>query len=292
MDREMTAEIVISPRDESVRVELAEAGGWDAYAAEIRAVLGLAIDACGVTSLEVGALLVNRPLPHRYMRLRNGTEVNPAEAVDLVVRMAAGWGPYCRLTRAGLLRIESGWDGAVHLYVEPMVADVLTGLGQKELSLERRIAVPEPDDVSRPVTAAADDNFWAAVLEAAQRAVVLLCERWAHGAYGCRWFRITRMNVAEEAQAVRPRSLLCLVVDPNLQSDPALLDDAFTAFKAPITPGELPYCAYPYGVDDFAAVTDDGFPLLLRDSMLVNCCAVVPDSDGVVRGRWEDPMEV
>lgn len=287
MDSEMTTEIVVSPRHESVRADLAEARGWSAYASELRSVLEVVIDTSGVGTLEVGELLVSQPLPDRHSRLRNGLEINPAEAMDLVVGMAAGCGPYCRLTGAGRLRIESGWDGAVHLSVTSNVANELVGLRALDLTLERRIAAPEPADVSRPVDAAADDAFWAAV-QAAAGGVTLLCERWAHGAYGCRWFRVTPGNAAEVAEAVRPRSLLCVVADPDLGLEPGLLDDDFTAFQAPLTPGELAYRAYPGGADDLAEVTDGGFSFMLEDSALVSWCAVVPDPDGVVRGQWED----
>ncbi|MBG0819106.1 hypothetical protein [Planomonospora sp. ID82291] len=211
--------------------------------------------------------------------------------MDLVEGMAAGYGPYCRLSRTGRLRVESGWDGAVHFYVPSKIANEIVGLRSGNLSLEWRIAAPEPADVSRFVEAAADDDFWKAVTAVARR-VTLLCERWAYGAYGCRWFRITPDNAAEVAQAVRPRSLLCVVTDPDLRLEPALLDGDFTAFKDPLTSGELAYCAYPDGAADLAEVTDGGFSFMLKDSALVKWCAVVPDPDGVVRGQWEDFREM
>jgi len=283
----MTVELIVSPRNEGVQADLSEAQSWNAYAVELRSVLRTVIAESGVDTLQVSELLVSRPLPDRYCMLRNGWELSPAKAVDLVEDMVAGFGPYCRLSRASRLRIESGWNGAVHLYMPPEIANNLVGLCSEHVSLQWRSAVPESAPESRLVKRAADDTFWAAVMSVTGR-VTLLCERWAYGAFGCRWFRITPENIAEVSQAVRPRSLLCVVVDPDLRLQPALLNDDFTAFKDPFTVGELIYRAYPDGADDLAEVIGDGFLFMLNDAILSNWCAVVPDPDGEVRGQWEE----
>ncbi|MET9969948.1 hypothetical protein ABZZ80_29490 [Streptomyces sp. NPDC006356] len=286
----MTTELVVGPRAEDVRTDLAEAPGWSAYVTKLREVLAAVIGTTGAEPLEVGGLLVGEPLPESLVGLRNGLEVGPAQAVELVVGMVAGHGPYCQLTSPGRLRVESGWDGFVHLFVTAAAADAVQALGaDDDLVLDRRVAEPEDEDVPNPVTTAADDAFWSEVGAAAGTAkLTLLCERWAHGAYGCRWFRVTPENVAAAAEAVRPRSLLSVVVDPDLRLDPLFLDDDFTAFKAPLAAGELTYRAGPRGADDLRELTDDDFAFLLRDSAPVAWRAVVPDSDGVVRGRWEE----
>jgi hypothetical protein len=290
VDREVVTELIAGPRDENVRDALDEAKGWGSYAAELRGVLGAVIEASGTGTLEVGELLVGRPLPDELSALRNGMEVSPQEAMDLAVGMAAGRGPYCVLAGADQLRIESGWNGFVHLFITPQVADRVAGLHGDDVSLEWRTAAPEPADESRIVDNPADAEFWAAVRTAAAE-LTLLCERWAHGAYGCRWFRVTSENSAEVAGAVRPRSLLCVVSDPELRLNTDLLDDDFTAFKAPLTPGELTYRSFPGGADTLSEITDEGFAFMLQDAALENWRAVVPDSDGVVRGSWEDFRE-
>ncbi|MFI7295235.1 hypothetical protein [Streptomyces sp. NPDC050121] len=290
MSTELSTELVLGPRSESVRDELAEASDWSAYAAELRRALATVIEKSDVDFLEVGELLVSQPLPGRYASLRNGVDVPPSEAIDLVEGMVAGRGPYCRLSMSGRLLIESGWDGAVHLYVTPAVTTELAGFRSGEVSLEWRSAVPEPVDVSKPVDAVADEGFWDAVREVSERAT-LLCERWAHGAYGCRWFRVTRDNVGEVARLVRPRSLLCVVAEPDLQPGPETLEDEFTAFADPLLPGELVYRAYPGGADSLSDVIGEGFSFMLADKAMGSWCAVVPDEDGVNRGQWESPGE-
>ncbi|MFF8189986.1 hypothetical protein ACF05L_03680 [Streptomyces bobili] len=286
----MSKELIISPRSERVREELADAGAWSSYAAELRQVLGAVIEMSGVDFLEVGELLVSEPLPDRHLGLYNGAEVPFPQAIDLVEGMAAGRGPYCQLSAPGRLQIESGWDGAVHLYTTRAVAADLAGLHGQGVILQWREAAPEPTAISKPVGAVADESFWATVAKASER-FTLLCERWAYGAYGCRWFRVTRENAAELARLMRPRSLVCVATEPELQPRPELLEDDFTAFVAPLLPGELVYRAYPGGADTLSEVTGEGFSLMLADRVIGDWCVVVPDSDGANRAHWESPKE-
>jgi hypothetical protein len=86
----MSKELIISPRSEHVREELAEAAAWSAYAAELREVLGAAMEKSGADLLEVGELLVSEPLLGERRGLRNGAEVRPAQAIGLAEGMAAG----------------------------------------------------------------------------------------------------------------------------------------------------------------------------------------------------------
>ncbi|MEU8347320.1 hypothetical protein AB0C74_36950 [Spirillospora sp. NPDC048832] len=290
MAGEMSKELVVSPRGERVREELADAGAWSSYAAVLRQVLGALIAKSDADLLEVRELLVSEPLPGRHLGLHNGAKVPLPQAIDLVEGMAAGRGPYCQLSILGWLQIESGWDGAVHLYTTQAVAADLAQFHCRDAILQWRDATPEPTTISKPVAVVADESFWEAVAKASER-FTLLCERWAYGAYGCRWFVVTRENVAELARLMRPRSLVCVASDPELQPSPELLEDDFTAFVAPLTPGELVYRAYPGGADTLSEVTSEGFSLMLADRVIGDWCAVMPDSDGVTRALWESPEE-
>jgi hypothetical protein len=240
-----------------------------------------------VDLLKVDELLVNEPLPSRYSSLHNGVEVPVLYAIDLVEGMVSGRGPYCRLSVPGRLRIEPGWDGAVHVYVTPVAATKLADLPGGEAIFRWRSAVPDSEDVSNPVDAVADEGFWAAVREAAGRAT-LLCERWAYGDCGCRWFRVTPGNAMEIAGLVWPGSLVCVIAEPDWRTGPEVLEDDFTAFADPTVPGELIYRSYPGGADSISDVAED-FSFILPDKILGDWCAVVPDSDGVARGQWPSP---
>ncbi|MFI9339705.1 hypothetical protein ACIG0D_00270 [Streptomyces sp. NPDC052773] len=278
MAGELNKELIISPRSERVREELAGAAAWGSYAVELRRVLGAVIEKSGAGFLEVGELLVGEPLPAGCLGLFNGARVQTPQAIDLAEGMAAGRGPYCQLAAPGRVQIESGWEGAVHVYTTRAAAAGLAGLGGQDVILQWRDAAPEPTEIPEPVDAVADDSFWAAVAEASER-LTLLCERWAHGAYGCRWFRVTRENAAGLARLMRPRSLVYVVTEPELHPRPELLEDDFTAFAAPLLPGELTHRAYLGGAETLSEVTAEGFSLMLADTVMGDWCAVVPDSD-------------
>ncbi|MYW68311.1 hypothetical protein GTY65_30185 [Streptomyces sp. SID8379] len=290
MTGELGMELIASPRDERVWEELGDAATWSAYAAELRRVLGAVIEKSGADRLEVTYLMVSEPLDDGHPGLRNGTEVQAPQAIDLVEEMAAGRGPYACLSAPGRLQIESGWDGAVHLCTTQAVAADLAGLRGDDVILRWRDGAPEPTEILNPVVAVADESFWATVAEVSER-FTLLCERWAYGAYGWRWFRVTRENAAELARLVRPRSLVCVATEPDLHPRPELLEDNFTAFSAPLLPGELAYRSYPGGADSLAEVMGEGFSLMLADKAMGDRCAVVPDPDGVLRAQWENPAE-
>lgn len=288
MDSEIVKELIISPRGDRVREDLEDAAGWGSYATALRQALGAVFARSGVDLLEVGGLLVNEPLPDRHTGLRNGGNVRLAQAIDIVEGMAAGRGPYCQLSVAGRLQIESGWDGAVHIYMTRSDAADLASLQCRDAILRWREAVPDRAVISEQVDAVADESFWEMVANASER-TTLLCERWAYGAYGCRWFRVTQENAAELADLMQPRSLVCVACDPVLHPRFEILMDDFTAFRAPLLPGELYYRPFPGGADELSELTVAGFTFMLADSALSDWCAVVPDSDGVNRAQWESP---
>lgn len=285
---EMSKELIISPRSELLREELAEADAWSSYAAELREVLGEAIAKCDVDALGIDGLMVNEPMSDMHIGLYNGAEVRLPQAMDLVEGMVGGRGPYCQLSVPGWLQIESGWDGAVHLFTTPALAAELARLRCRDVVFRWRDATPDVMAISNPVAAVADENFWKAVAKVSDR-FTLLCERWAYGAYGCTWFRVTRENVADLPRLMRPRSLVCVASDPPMQPRPELLEDDFTAFVAPVLSGDLLFRAYPGGADTLTEVTSQGFSLMLADSVMGGWCAVTPDVDGVTRASWSCP---
>ncbi|MGY4980184.1 transposase [Streptomyces sp. 900105755] len=139
--------------------------------------------------------------------------------------------------------------------------------------------------------AVADEGFWDAVRKVSG-GTTLLCERWAHGAYGCRWFRVNRENAAEAARLVSPCALLRVVAEPDLRADAEVPDDDSTAFASPLSPGELVHKEYPGGAGSLSDVVSAGFSLLLADAAICRWCAVVPDPDGVNRAQWESPEQL
>ncbi|MGP4105290.1 hypothetical protein [Nonomuraea sp. KM90] len=286
MDSEVTEELAIGPANNVVAERLADAPGWEEYSARLRDTLWKVVNTTGVESLEVADLLVPEPLPSRCSSLRNGVKLNPAEAIGMIIDMLAGVSPYCRFMAPGL-HVAAGYNGYVNIFISRDSADKLADLERKELCLQWCNRAPySPDDIQL-VEASADGGFWTSIRSAAEAAVVLLCERWAHGDYGCNWFLLNPNNIDEIIRSVQPRSLLCVAIDPDLHLNPALLKEDFTAFGAPLIPGRLRYSAYHWGANDLQELLDQGMAFMIATSDLRELCAVVPDTDGVVRGVWE-----
>ncbi|MDX8140803.1 hypothetical protein SK854_01680 [Lentzea sp. BCCO 10_0061] len=288
----MELEIVVRPRDEDVGSKLDEAPGWPDYARELREVFRVAVEASGAGALEVSGLMVHEPLPDRLSWLREGISIAAAEVADLYTEtVGRGSSPLFCLA-SDVLRIELCWDGWVFLPTTQEVYDALDDLPEEHLEIGWRPSRPdpEPDGV---VEFSADEDFWAQVRLAARHKTTLLGERWASGTCGTRWFLLSPENVDDVIAAVEPGSLISVAVDPDLRV--RLVDRSFTAFTAPLGPGELVYREVWFGVDDdaeLAEVTGAGFDLFLSDAALAELYAVVPDADGVARRRWDDPKQV
>ncbi|WP_194116911.1 hypothetical protein [Streptomyces otsuchiensis] len=145
---------------------------------------------------------------------------------------------------------------------------------------------PEEDDAEL-VEDPADDDFWQAICDGLQP-TTLVCEQWAHGVRGYRWWRVAApADVAAVRHEVRPRSLVRFVFQPDLGFSEDMLEESFTAFRTPLEPGELEYREYPFGTDTLEEVRDADFTLALIERDLDDRQAVVPDADGVIRACWE-----
>lgn len=277
MGREVTVELVIAPAAAEVAADLGDAAGWSAYEQALRAVLTELLDGAGTEALTVDNLIINEPLPERFARLRPGASIDVPEALDLAVGMVIGDGPYCTIQAPGGFELASGWDGAVHVLLPARPAELQLPHTEQDpvLRLEWRDPPSVDPEDTKLITAVADEAFWAEVEAAASAAApqpTLLAERWAYGALGLRWFLVTPGTAATAtaataqalARTVEARSLLSVVVAPELNPSPEALEDGFEEANV----GEL--------------------SLLIPDEALVKWRAVVPDADGVVRARWED----
>lgn len=265
MGREVTVELVIAPAADEVAEDLARAEGWADYEHALRAVLAEVLGTAG--ALTVDSLIVNEPLPQRYSGLRPGARVEIPEALDLAVGMVIGDGPYCTLRGADGFELASGWDGAVHLLLPAKQELRLSAGHEAALRLEWRDPPSVSPEDTPLITAAADEAFWAAVEAAASAALpepTLLAERWAYGRLGFRWFIVAPAATRDLARTVEARSLLSVIVAPDSDPKPEELEDGF----------------------EEAVVGDLSLPI--PDEAMARWRAVVPDADGVVRGRWED----
>ncbi|WP_369371048.1 hypothetical protein AB1046_20110 [Promicromonospora sp. Populi] len=278
-------EICVAPRDESVRRDLDRSSAWRGFERDLRRVLGDLISAAQVEQFEVLDLFVGEVPPDALSALRNGSVLARDEAVELVVRMAAGHGPYCVLSASGF-RIECSWDGSVYVMApSELSARIRKG---SDLQVEYREAPAPQQRVEKSVEAVADDAFWDAVSRTSAD-LRLVCERWAYGSLGTRWFQIGSGSLDHVVASVRPRSLVSVLLDPETRLDRLDLDEGFTALGPLSAAGEMQHREFPLGADSIDDVVSEGWRQAVGEADRWSWVAAVPDADGVLRIAWPMP---
>ncbi|MFF3873015.1 RNA-binding protein [Streptomyces sp. NPDC001978] len=243
------------------------------------------LDAFGLGSL----------LPGGLASFHDGAEVPLDTAVELVRLMLRDSGAWCRLEVEGAFAVHVGWDQ--YLYVGSSRPCHVALAHTRELGLfpERLDASPydfEPDEdgVLRP----GDDDFWASLRRAVTGGRSILLEE-IYVQNASRWHRLTSDTIDTVRAALAPRARLA--VWPGLSSDTAAVLDALPAegliegvwqdkegqiHSAIADEEEFPELVARISGADAAALlsmyVDERVPLL---------SAVMPDSDGVVRARWQ-----
>ncbi|WP_309134101.1 hypothetical protein [Cellulomonas sp.] len=234
-------------------------------------------------TFEVSELFVGEPVEGSAADLRNGSLVSLEDALELVRRMRVGHGPYCVL-KAAEMSVQCSWDGAVFLTLDSMTPLPELDLWP-HLSISSREVPPAVHTEESFVTAVADEAFWSSVASAPGR-VKLLRERWAYGKFGSRWHDISDCALPRQRPPVDPRSLLSVVLDPQLDPDHVRLDSAFTAIRELGGSGELVHEEFPFGIEAVADFRRDGWRFAVSESEAWRWMAVVPDRDGEVRACW------
>ncbi|MFD0367583.1 RNA-binding protein [Streptomyces sp. NPDC127114] len=234
-------------------------------------------------------------LPGGLAGFYDGAEVSLDTGLELVRLMLRDSGAWCRLEVEGAFAVHVGWDQ--YVYVEsgqPCHAALARsrelGLFPERLDVSPYDFEPDEDGVLRP----GDDEFWARLRrEVASGRAGLLEEIYVHSA--SRWHPLTSDTVDAVRAALAPRARLS--VWPDLSSDTAAVLEALPTeglvegvwqdmdgqiHSGVADEGEFPELAARIAGAHAAAVlpvyADERRPLL---------SAVMPDSDGVVRARWQ-----
>ncbi|WP_405827896.1 RNA-binding protein [Streptomyces sp. NBC_01176] len=224
----------------------------------------------------------------------DGAEVSLPVALELVRAMLRDQGVWCRLEAGGTFTVHVGWDQYVYVGSDRPCTDAVARTWELGLFLEPMAASPYAAELEEPGnTQTADEDFWTHVqTELASRQALLLEETCVRGA--ARWHRLKAENLDAVRAGLGPRALL--TVWPDLTADVdtvlaglpeegsvelvweapdgtighAIVHDTDHEQLAILVAGARAACALPVHVDDH-------HPLL---------CAVLPDSDGVLRARW------
>ncbi|WP_327391386.1 S1 RNA-binding domain-containing protein (plasmid) [Streptomyces microflavus] len=226
----------------------------------------------------------------------DGALVPIAVGLELVRSMLRDNGAWCRLEAEGALTVHVGWDQYLYIGSNVPCETALARTRALGLFPERIDASPydfAPDDaayVQRP----ADADFWARLrwTVSSHRAVFL---EEVFAANASRWHRLTRENVETVRSQLAPRSQLA--VWPDLLTDvdtavAALPDEDLVEIVWEDEDGQITSTV----VDEtqFEAVTSQlagaraaGVVSMYAGEDLPLFTAVLPDSDGVLRARWQ-----
>ncbi|MEU6670436.1 RNA-binding protein [Streptomyces sp. NPDC046727] len=224
----------------------------------------------------------------------DGAEVCLPVALELVRAMLRDQGAWCRLEVGDVFTVHVGWDQYVYVGSDRPCADAVARTRELGLFPEPMTASPHAAECDEAeVTEPADEDFWARVRrELAARQTALLEETYVRNA--ARWHRLTPENLDAVRAGLGPRALLS--VWPDLTPDvaavlAALPEEGSVEFVWETQDGTISHAI----VDDTdyrelavlvaGARAARALPVCLDEHRPL-LCAVLPDSDGVMRARW------
>ncbi|MEV3970192.1 S1 RNA-binding domain-containing protein [Streptomyces sp. NPDC050698] len=226
----------------------------------------------------------------------DGALVPIAVGLELVRAMLRDNGAWCRLESGEAFAVHVGWDQYLYIGSNKSCETALAHTRALGLFPERLDASPyefAPDDaayVQRP----ADADFWARLhwTVSAHRAVFLE-EVFADNA--SRWHRLTRDNIEAVRSHLTPRARLA--VWPDLLTDvdkalAALPDEGLVQIiwedeDEQITSTVVDETQFEAVTSQHAGARAAGVVSMYAGEDLPLFTAVLPDSDGVLRARWQ-----
>ncbi|WP_349307813.1 MULTISPECIES: S1 RNA-binding domain-containing protein [unclassified Streptomyces] len=226
----------------------------------------------------------------------DGALVPMAAGLELVRAMLRDNGAWCRLEAEGVFTVHVGWDQYLYVGSSRPCEAALARTRSLGLFPERLDASPydfAPDDPLR-VQRPADADFWARLHWAVSAFRATFLEE-NYAANASRWHRLTRDNVEAVRSQLTPRAQLAVWPDLLTDVDAAmgsLPEEGLVEVLWEDEDGRISSLV----VDEtqFEAVTPQitsaraaGVVSLATDERHPLFTAVLPDSDGVLRARWQ-----
>ncbi|EHM23741.1 MULTISPECIES: S1 RNA-binding domain-containing protein [Streptomyces] len=226
----------------------------------------------------------------------DGAPVPIAVGLELVRSMLRDNGAWCRLEAGEAFAVHVGWDQYLYIGSNLPCETALARTRALGLFPERIDASPydfAPDDaayVQRP----ADADFWAHL-------------HWTVGAYrevfleevfavnASRWHRLTRDNIETVRSQLAPRSQLAIWPDLLTDVDTAvaalpdqgLVEIVWEDGDGQITSTVVDETRFEAVTSRLAGARSAGVVSMYAGEDLPLVTAVLPDSDGVLRARWQ-----
>ncbi|MEU0836744.1 S1 RNA-binding domain-containing protein [Streptomyces sp. NPDC005969] len=226
----------------------------------------------------------------------DGALVPIAAGLELVRAMLRDNGAWCRLETEGAFTVHVGWDQYLYIGSSHPCDAALTRTRSLGLFPECLDASPydfAPDDpayVQRP----ADADFWARLHWTVSAHHTTFLEE-TYAANASRWHRLTRDNIEAVRSRLAPRAQLA--VWPDLLTDvaaavAALPDEGLVEIiwedeDGQITSTVADETQFEAVTSQLASASSAGVVSLTTDERHPLFTAVLPDSDGVLRARWQ-----
>ncbi|MFL5993340.1 MAG: S1 RNA-binding domain-containing protein [Streptomyces sp.] len=226
----------------------------------------------------------------------DGAVVPTAVALELVRAMLRDNGAWCRLEAEGAFAVHVGWDQYLYISSSRPCEEALAHTRSLGLFADRLHASPydfapdDPQQVQRP----ADADFWARLhwTVSAHRAVFL---EETYAANVSRWHRLTRDNIETVRSRLTPRSQLAVWPDLLTDVDTAmaavpdegLVEVIWEDQDGQITSTVADETQFEAVTSRLAGARAAGVVSMYAGEDLPLFTAVLPDSDGVLRARWQ-----
>ncbi|MGW6008842.1 S1 RNA-binding domain-containing protein [Streptomyces sp. NPDC055210] len=226
----------------------------------------------------------------------DGAVVPIGVGLELVRAMLRDNGAWCRLEAEGEFTVHVGWDQYLYLGSSRPCEGALTRIRALGLFPERLDASPydfapdDPEYVQRP----ADADFWARLhwTVSAHRAVFL---EEAFAVNASRWHRLTRDSIETVRSRLAPRSQLAVWPDLLTEVDTAvaalpdkgLVEVIWEDEDGQITSTVVDETQFEAVTSELASARAAGVVSMYAGEDLPLFTAVLPDSDGVLRARWQ-----
>lgn len=226
----------------------------------------------------------------------DGALVPMAAGLELVRAMLRDHGAWCRLEAEGAFTVHVGWDQYLYIGSSRPCEGALARTRSLGLYTERLHASPydfAPDDphhLQRP----ADADFWARLRwTVSSHRATFLEETYAGNA--SRWHRLTRDNIEAVRSQLAPRAQLAVWPDLLTDVDAAMgslpeegpVEILWEDEDGWITSMVVDETQFEAAASRITGARAAGVVSLAADERHPLFTAVLPDSDGVLRARWQ-----
>ncbi|MER5515705.1 S1 RNA-binding domain-containing protein [Streptomyces sp. NPDC002763] len=226
----------------------------------------------------------------------DGAPVPIAVGLELVRAMLRDEGAWCRLETEGAFAVHVGWDQYLYVGSSRPCAAALARTRSLGLFPERLDASPydfapdEPRHEQRP----ADADFWARLRWAVSAHRATFLEE-TYAANASRWHRLTRDNIEAVRSQLTPRAQLAVWPDLLTEVDAAMaampeegpVEILWEDQAGRITSTVADDTQFEAVTSKIADASAAGVVSLAADERHPLFTAVLPDSDGVLRARWQ-----